>query len=856
MQDPHRIEAAAGRFRAFFDELSETFLEREDVLRQIGLALLSRQHCLLSGPPGTAKSALATAVFGRIICQETGSPSMYQRQITESTVQTDLIGPIDFKNLMETGRTTHFTDEGMLGAAHAFLDEVFDGRDMLLRSALNVLQERELKQGSKLVRGDIEVALMTSNRYIADVLEQARETLLAFVDRVAFVGFVPRGFADQKNMTEVLNRHVAKARSSKLDALLTIQDVDVLQDLTDSVVVSQPICKALAELLAGLDVELNAAVRADPTFVPTRYLSTRTAVRSGQVLRAICAHDRIFHNPTRELQVLPDDLASLRLHLLLAGPSQQEVQTLLDRETDPNERRQLEIVRTEREIFERCLSKVGKVRVPKLPKKKAAKSAKPNKKDKKQKKKASQPSRFAAIEAAIGTRDVKKILGAIAEASRLALNDEEAEPWMERAVAALRDAAVRAALDSNMSQSSLTLAAEQLVDLATTIDDDTVSKHGVSKWLRSRAVAMIDEAARYATGARAEDLLADVSVEHVKHRLDALDHLGQLRHRAVGAEVEDDASWLEAVDHAEDGIAAIWDGAFCRAAEGLLKDAPNAPLSDLLSAIQHELQWLDDIDQRLRVIRGGPSTIKAKAIGVRLSDLVASVMRRLDKIDRGSLHEEIEQVMAMLAKAQLANTIEPSDWMLWSAEALARNAGEVPAPSAEHSYDAYVALRENEQRTPIAYTLGEVALRVDDSYHRKADDVSLEAVAGLMRNLPEDLRHDAAEVDLSRIERAVSYLETWWDKLCAGDKSATERLDDVVRSRIFKIIWDDAALARFALEAKLIGEIIPASQDRAQALKARLEKLERVSRRGAHALLRERTDEAWDAAQTGAVIAR
>ena len=67
---------------------------------------------------------------------------------------------------------------------HAFLDEVFDGRDMLLRSALNVLQEREFKQGTRTTRGRIECSLMTSNRYLAEVLESSRQTLLAFVDRI------------------------------------------------------------------------------------------------------------------------------------------------------------------------------------------------------------------------------------------------------------------------------------------------------------------------------------------------------------------------------------------------------------------------------------------------------------------------------------------------------------------------------------------------------------------------------------------------------------------------------------------------------------------------------------------------
>ncbi len=148
-------------------------MERDPILPQFALALLSREHVLMTGPPGTGKSQLVSAVLRRIIDEDTGAPSVYARQFTENTVQTDLIGPIDFKTLMESGRTEHFTEEGILGAVHAFLDEVFDGRDMLLRSTLNLLHERELKQGSSTRAGRIECAIMTSNRYIAEILESS-----------------------------------------------------------------------------------------------------------------------------------------------------------------------------------------------------------------------------------------------------------------------------------------------------------------------------------------------------------------------------------------------------------------------------------------------------------------------------------------------------------------------------------------------------------------------------------------------------------------------------------------------------------------------------------------------------------
>jgi MoxR-like ATPase len=240
------LTTALARFRRFFEELQASFVERDEVLTQIGLALLGRQHVLLTGPPGTAKSQLASLVLGRIVDESTGAPSLFSRQLTESTVQTDLVGPIDFKTLMDTGRTEHFTDEGMLGSVHAFLDEVLDGRDMLLRSTLNILQERELKHGGTITKGRIECAIMTSNRYIAEVLDDARETLLAFVDRVAYISFIPRGFARPDSLREVVRRHGGGFDRHTPSAYLSVQDLDALQAATDRVEVPEPICDAVA----------------------------------------------------------------------------------------------------------------------------------------------------------------------------------------------------------------------------------------------------------------------------------------------------------------------------------------------------------------------------------------------------------------------------------------------------------------------------------------------------------------------------------------------------------------------------------------------------------------------------------
>ena len=610
-----RIDAAAYRFRAFFEELANTFIEREDVLAQVALALLAREHVLLTGPPGTAKSGLANAIFGRIVCEDSGAPSLYSRQITESTVQTDLIGPIDFKNLMETGRTSHFTDEGMLGAAHAFLDEVFDGRDMLLRSALNVLQERELKEGTKVTRGRIEVALMTTNRYIADVIDHARETLLAFVDRIAFIGFVPRGFAKPGNLDVVLRRHVAQSTRLTLDALLTIQDVDVLQELTEGVVVSEPICGALAQLINDLDEELNAAVRADPAFVPTRYLSTRTAVRAGQLLRAVVVHDIVFNRAERELQVLPDDLASLRLHLLLSGPAPDEVEALLKRETDPDERRQLEIVRTEREIFDRCLRRLPKLKINALPRAAAADTPPASSTSASAPTGAEPPAEpstpldpLEPLRRDIRSGDAERIVEAM---RRLAERASEIDPptqrrLMEDGADAVQRVAFRTALDASAADGSLLEGVRSLAALASSVDNHKVSTHAVAKWLRTRARRVINEAVIHGMGVRAEDLSSaissttpsDQSIARMRRRLDLLDELDALRKEMAGAETPGevvDEDWKRALSEAEDDLAGLWDAAFCAKVEHLLGASRSAPLPQVLGALEPELEWLDEI---------------------------------------------------------------------------------------------------------------------------------------------------------------------------------------------------------------------------------------------------------------------
>lgn len=341
---------AAHAFRTFFEELRSCFFEREALLGQVELALLCREHVLVVGPPGTAKSAVASAVLGRIVDAKSGQPSLFAKQLSESTVQTDLVGPVDFKVLTETGRTEYITDDGMLGATHAFIDEVFDGRDMLLRSILNVLHERELKHGRRITAGRTECAIMTSNRYLSEVLARSPEVLLAFADRISFVCFVPKAFARPASRAAMLGR-ATQGHRPVLRAQLTLQQLDVLQALVERVEVPADVSEALERLADGLERALQAQVVKLPDYVPTKYFSQRSLVKALWALRAVVVRDAVYERPERPLVATVEDLEALRAFFLLGGPPPPEAEALIKASPDPREKAQLEILRVEHRAF-------------------------------------------------------------------------------------------------------------------------------------------------------------------------------------------------------------------------------------------------------------------------------------------------------------------------------------------------------------------------------------------------------------------------------------------------------------------------------------------------------------------------
>ncbi len=122
--------------KAAVENISEGLVERQEDSRLVVLAMISMNHILLLGVPGTGKS-----ILGRRLSKLCNG-AFFQRLLTKFTTPEELFGPLSLKSL-EEDEYRRCTEGFLPTASIAFLDEIFKSNSAILNTLLTILNERK-----------------------------------------------------------------------------------------------------------------------------------------------------------------------------------------------------------------------------------------------------------------------------------------------------------------------------------------------------------------------------------------------------------------------------------------------------------------------------------------------------------------------------------------------------------------------------------------------------------------------------------------------------------------------------------------------------------------------------------------
>ncbi|AWR96674.1 AAA domain-containing protein [Acidianus sulfidivorans JP7] len=247
--------------RKFLEALSSPFIGREEEAKVITLALLTKEHIVLIGEPGTAKSALARRAA------ELLNAKFFMYLLTKYTEPAELFGALDI-NALKQGLYKRITKDRLPESEIAFLDEIFNANSAILNALLSLLNERVIYDGYNVIKVPLRTLISASNR-VPDEPE-----LEALYDRLLLRHYAkPVGEEMWKNLIESA-WELEFTNKWKVDSpIMSIEDVDKIYSYLTEVDLSAVKSKLL-KLYAMLEEK-------------GIHLSDR---RKGKVLKIVSAH--------------------------------------------------------------------------------------------------------------------------------------------------------------------------------------------------------------------------------------------------------------------------------------------------------------------------------------------------------------------------------------------------------------------------------------------------------------------------------------------------------------------------------------------------------------------------------------
>lgn len=232
------MERELEKLKAVISELKSRFYERDELIEGAICAILTSNHVIIIGPPGTAKSQLANDLCSRI----TGA-NYFQWLLTKFTTPEEIFGSISLKGL-ENDEYRRVTTNKLPESHIAFLDEIFKSSSSILNSLLTVINERVYFNGTEKINTPLITLFGASNELPTD-----EDELDALYDRflVRFVvGYIEEDFRFLK---------MIQGRDDKNEpTTFSLQELSKLKEKVIRVEIPQAVYK----ILLRIRKELNA----------------------------------------------------------------------------------------------------------------------------------------------------------------------------------------------------------------------------------------------------------------------------------------------------------------------------------------------------------------------------------------------------------------------------------------------------------------------------------------------------------------------------------------------------------------------------------------------------------------------
>ncbi len=228
------MTAARDKVARIGRELAQVFVERDEVIEGALAALLARQHVLLLGPPGTAKSMLADE-----LCKRIEGVRYFQWLLTKFTTPEEVFGAVSLRSL-EQDEYRRVTTHKLPEAHVAFLDEVFKASSSILNALLTLLNERRFHNG----RESMVVPLLSVFGAANELPEE--DELSAIYDRF-LVRFVVGYVVEDWRFLRML-----RAPAPAVGTRITLAELDALSAAVERVDVPDSILRSIGDLRRAL----------------------------------------------------------------------------------------------------------------------------------------------------------------------------------------------------------------------------------------------------------------------------------------------------------------------------------------------------------------------------------------------------------------------------------------------------------------------------------------------------------------------------------------------------------------------------------------------------------------------------